>query len=94
MNVTRQLNVECRLCKEDITLYIATISISFHGVSHMAQQDVMKKLQNKGQNILFIVIISRGDKNWENKNKETFEVSWDKSRGDENRKLKDEVYYI
>jgi hypothetical protein len=29
----------------------------------MAQQDVMKKLQNKGQNILlFIVIISRGDK--------------------------------
>ena len=29
----------------------------------MAQQDVMKKLQNKGQNILFIVIISRGDKN-------------------------------
>jgi hypothetical protein len=61
----------------------------------MAQQDVMKKLQNKGQNILlFIVIISKGIKNWKNKNKETFEISWDKSRGDENRKLKDEVYYI
>jgi len=28
----------------------------------MAQQDVIKKLKNKGQNILFIVIISRGDK--------------------------------
>jgi hypothetical protein len=52
------------------------------------------KNTKKRQNILFIVIISIGDKKGKNKNKETCEVLWEKSRGDENRKLKDEVYIV
>ena len=41
-----------------------------------------KKLQNKGWNILFIVIISRGDKKFEKMKIKTHEVSWDTTRGD------------
>jgi hypothetical protein len=70
MNVTTQLNVlECRLCKEDMTLYIAT---DFHPISwHISHGTTRcdEKLQNKGQNILFIVIISRGDKKLKTKMK-------------------------
>jgi len=72
-----------------MTLYIAT---DFHPIQQRSDQ----KMQNKWQNILFIVIISIGEYKNEkkNKNKETCEVLWDKSGGDENRKLKDEVHYI
>jgi len=61
MNVTRQLMLKCRLYKRGQDT-IHSYRFPSRCVSHMAQQDVIKKLKNKGQNILFIVIISRGDK--------------------------------